>query len=87
MTQNRFSLLRLAADDPTSEATGRHEDEEDAPVVAPPADVRYIRIDRQHSEGGNAPSYTYGKNTPAPAYSARAIPNRWTAVSDETASP
>ena len=64
---------------------GRHEDEAEhaAPAAAQP--VRYVRIERAHGDGGKSPSYTFNSNSPAPVYSARSAPNRWSADSDELA--
>ena len=76
----------LAADRPLQQrllGVGRHEDETEAPARPEAAlQVHYIRIERQHGEGGTSPSYTFAKDTPPPVYSTRTAPNRWSADSD-----
>jgi uncharacterized protein (UPF0261 family)/ABC-type branched-subunit amino acid transport system ATPase component len=58
---------------------GRHADEPEASAVeVAPAEVTYIRVDRQYGEAGSKKSYTLGSGE-RPAYSANAIPNRWSA--------
>jgi len=58
---------------------GRHADEPEASAIeAAPAEVTYIRVDRQHGEGGPTKSYTLGGGE-RPAYSASSVPNRWSA--------
>ena len=58
---------------------GRHADEPEASAVeAAPAEVTYIRVDRQHGEDGPKKSYTLG-GSERPAYSASSVPTRWSA--------
>ncbi len=72
----------LAADEALQRrllGVGRDEDEEEGALLAEPdAEVRYIRIAREYGDGADGPSYAFAVGG-VPAYSAAAIPNRWSA--------
>ncbi len=84
-----MSSRDLAADEALQRrllGVGRDEDEEEpAPEEAPPAEVHYIQIAREHGDQREGPSYTFGDGA-RPAYSATSIPNRWSADNRPTAS-
>jgi ABC-type branched-subunit amino acid transport system ATPase component len=77
-----MSARELAADEALQRrllGVGRDEDEEElAPVEESVTEVRYIQIAREHGDERQTPSYTFAEGA-RPAFSATAIPNRWSA--------
>jgi uncharacterized protein (UPF0261 family) len=63
---------------------GRHADDEKdiAEASREPEPVRYIRVQRRLDGQEGTPSYTFAADAPAPVYSTRSPPTRWSAESD-----
>jgi uncharacterized protein (UPF0261 family)/ABC-type branched-subunit amino acid transport system ATPase component len=59
---------------------GRHADDPEAAVVEAegPPQTRYIRVERRHGAEPEEPSHTFAERNEL-AYSARTLPNRWSA--------
>jgi uncharacterized protein (UPF0261 family)/ABC-type branched-subunit amino acid transport system ATPase component len=67
---------------------GRHADDpaERDDATESEAQTRYIRVERQHGGEREEPSHTFADGNPL-AYSARSIPNRWSADNRSDPSP
>ncbi|MET0922502.1 MAG: Tm-1-like ATP-binding domain-containing protein, partial [Xanthobacteraceae bacterium] len=67
---------------------GRHADDpaERDDATESEAQTRYIRVERQHGGEREEPSHTFAEGNPL-AYSARSIPNRWSADNRSDPSP